>query len=130
MAKTTTTRQLTVRKVTEKELDTLREFLIELNAERDILLQYDEDDEQANKDIAKLIRDKFPQNAALIAPINLDTLLNKFQDKESSILQMPKWIVELYDILESIERHISINPENSLADTEIFKRIKEINAQE
>lgn len=125
-----TTRQLTMAKITSDELSKLQDFLIELNTEYHILIQYHEDDEKANKDIAKLIRDKFPPREAILAPVNLSILLDNFQDKESTILEKPKYLMELYKILEDIEKHVNENPENSLHNTELLVRIKEINSEE
>ena len=53
-----------------------------------------------------MVRKTFPHRASFIAPLNLDILLNNYQDKESDILAHPKWLIEMYELFKEIHENI------------------------
>lgn len=95
--------QLKVAKCTEEELKQTREFFQELE---NIIQENEpyEEDSEINKEIADIAR-KLPDRAFIIF-LNLGILLDNYQDKESDILQHPKWIMELYEKIEALEKEI------------------------
>jgi len=93
--------QMTVAKCEESELDAVREYLQNLEqVVRDN--EHFEQDEEVDKEIADVAR-KYP-NRAFIVPLNLGILLDNYQDKESDILEHPKWIMALYERVEKLEK--------------------------
>lgn len=124
------TRQITVAKITEEELDQLRDFLRDLGDVLNDNQQYDDDDSDVNKEIADAAR-KLPQRAAWLAPLNLDILLHNYQDKESSILAHGKWIQDMIDILKEVDSALDcgeiITTDGALPPhLDIHKKIKAI----
>lgn len=97
--------QLTVAKCTEEELNAVREFLQNL---RDIINENEqfEIDEEVNSEIADVAR-LLPERA-FIVPLNLGILLDNYQDKESDILEHPKWILDLISENESLKKEIEV----------------------
>jgi len=106
---TTTTQRLTVAKITETELDELTTFLQEIGEQVEQYEHTDIDNNEANVKIGKLVRDKFPSRPAFLAPVNLHILLDNYQDKDGDILEHPKWLMEIYELLEEIDNHLSTN---------------------
>lgn len=105
-------RQIKVAKCQEKELDEVRIYLQNLEeviTENDC---YDEDDVDVNKQIADVAR-KYPRRA-FIVPLNLGILLDNYQDKDSDILKHPKWINDMYNVIEDIDKYLSEDPKNSI----------------
>ena len=107
----TVKRQITVAKCEEEELDNVRTYLQELEQVIKDNEHYEEDD-QVNKEIADVAR-KYPDRA-FIVPLNLGILLDNYQDKDSDILQHPKWIMEMVNVLEEVDEYLSSNPKNSI----------------
>lgn len=98
-------RQITVAKCETSELDAVREYLQKLDEVVEDNNCYDTDDYDVNKQIADVAR-KYP-NRAFIVPLNLGILLDNYQDKEPDILQHPKWIMDLYDRVEKLEKALT-----------------------
>lgn len=73
-----------------------------------------------NEEIGKLVRKTFPHRPALIAPLNLDILLDNYQDKESDILAHPKWIMDMYELFEEMDKYLSENPKNYIGSGSIL----------
>jgi hypothetical protein len=71
-----------------------------------------------NKEIADVAR-KYP-NRAFIVPLNLGILLDNYQDKDSDILKHPKWIMNLFNVLEEIDEYLSSNPKNYVGSGSIL----------
>jgi len=107
---TTVTQQLKVAKCTEQELNEVREFLQKINNVIQENEHYEEDSE-INKEIADVAR-KLPHRS-FIVPLNLGILLDNYQDKESEMLEHPKWIMELYEKIESLEKEVIQLKQNS-----------------
>ncbi len=106
------TRQITVAKIEESEVNELRTFLQNVGEK---VKEYDyihEEDEETNAEIGKLVRETFPHRPAFVAPLNLDILLGNYQDKESDILAHPKWLMEMYELFEELDEYRSSNPKN------------------
>lgn len=103
--------QITVAKITEEEVNELQNFLTTTSDKFRELDNYDIDCEESNEEIGKLVRGSFPGRAALVSVLNLRILLDNYQDKESEILQHPKWIKDIYSFLEDLDKHISTNVE-------------------
>jgi hypothetical protein len=104
----TRTVQMTVAKCEDSELDNVRTYLQEL--------------EQVLKDVAR----KYPYRA-FIVPLNLGILLDNYQDKDSDILQHPKWIKEMFAVLQEIDTYLSENPKNYVGSGSILHtKIKEL----
>lgn len=117
-------RQLVVAKCEEQELDNVRTYLQELEQGLEDNEFYDKDDSIVNKEIADVAR-KY-QDRAFIVPLNLGILLDNYQDKDSDILQHPKWIKDMFSVLEEIDSYLSKNPKNILASGSILhNKIKE-----
>ena len=93
--------QMTVAKCEESELDAVREYLQSLEEVIRDNEHFDQD-EEVNKEIANVAR-KYP-NRAFIVPLNLGILLDNYQDKESDILEHPKWIIALHERVEKLEK--------------------------
>ncbi len=100
---TTETVQFKVAKCTKKELTEVWNFLQKLN---DVIQENEhyEEDSEINKEIANIAR-TLP-NRSFIVPLNLEILLENYQDEESDILEHPKWIMELYEKIESLEKEV------------------------
>lgn len=107
-------RQIKVAKCTEEELNETREFLQNLEhviSDNEHWEEYDE----INKEIADAAR-KLPARA-FIVPLNLGVLLDNYQDKESKIIEHPKWIKELFAKIESLEKQLNaIKKESTIKD--------------
>ena len=121
----TRTVQMTVAKCEESELDNVRTYLQELEQVLKDNECYDEDDSDVNKEIADVAR-KYPDRAFII-PLNLGILLDNYQDKDSDILQHPKWIKEMFAVLQEIDTYLSDNPKNYVGSGSILHtKIKEL----
>ena len=119
------TRQLTVVKCTEEELDNMRTYLQNLKEVIDQNSPYEEDDSDVNQEIADVAR-KFPDRA-FIVPLNLGILLDNYQDKEPEILQHPKWITDIIKLLEEIDGYLSENTQNYVGSGSILHtKIKDV----
>ena len=94
--------ELKVAKCTETELDEVRDFLQNLNDIVSDNEHYEQDDE-INKEIADVAR-KIPYRNFIVT-LNLGILLDNYQDKESNIIEHPKWIIELYKKIEVLEKN-------------------------
>lgn len=112
------THQITVAKCEEEELNNVRTYLQELEEVVKENGCYDEDDSDVNKEIADVAR-KYP-NRAFIVPLNLGILLDNYQDKDSDILKHPKWIMNLFNVLEEIDEYLSSNPKNYVGSGSIL----------
>ena len=99
----TVTQQLKVAKCTNQELTEVREFLQRIDSVLEENKHYEED-EEINKEIADVAR-TLPYRS-FIVPLNLGILLDNYQDEESEILEHPKWIMELYEKIESLEKEV------------------------
>jgi hypothetical protein len=124
------THQITVAKIEESEVNELRTFLQNVGEKVKEYDYIDEEDEETNAEIGKLVREKFPHRPAFVAPLNLDILLDNYQDKESDILAHPKWLMEMYELFEEIDEYLSSNPKNyvgsgSILHTKIKKYVSE-----
>lgn len=120
----TRTVQMTVAKCEESELDNVRTYLQELEQVIKNNEHYEEDDE-VNKEIADVAR-KYPDRA-FIVPLNLGILLDNYQDKDSDILEHPKWIKDMVSLLEKMNVFLSENDENYIKkDSPFHNRIKEL----
>ena len=121
----TKTMQMTVAKCEESELDNVRTYLQDL---KHVLADnecYDEDDSDVNKEIADVAR-KYPDRA-FIVPLNLGILLDNYQDKDSDILQHPKWIKDMFSVLQEIDTYLSDNDKNYIGSGSILhQRIKDL----
>ena len=116
--------QMTVAKCEESELDNVRTYLQELEQVIKDNEHYEEDDE-VNKEIADVAR-KYPDRA-FIVPLNLGILLDNYQDKDSDILQHPKWIKDMFAVLQEIDTYLSDNPKNYVGSGSILHtKIKEL----
>jgi hypothetical protein len=111
-------KQITVVKCTDEELENVRTYLQDLEHVIKDNECYDEDDEQVNKEIADVAR-QLPARAFLI-PLNLAILLDNYQDKDSEILEHPKWISEAFDLLKEIDEYLSGNPKNYIGSGSIL----------
>ena len=114
------THQITVAKIEESEVNELRTFLQNVGEK---VKEYDhihEEDEETNAEIGKLVRETFPHRPAFIAPLNLDILLDNYQDKESDILAHPKWLMEMYELFEELDEYLSSNPKNYIGSGSIL----------
>lgn len=114
------TRQITVAKIKEREVNELRTFLQNVGKK---VKEYDyihEEDEETNAEIGKLVREKFPHRPAFVALLNLDILLDNYQDKESDILAHPKWLMEMYELFDEIDEYLSSNPKNYIGSGSIL----------
>ena len=121
---TTRTVQLTVAKCEEEELDNVRTYLQNLEQVLKDNDCYDEDDSEVNKEIADVAR-KYPDRA-FIVPLNLGVLLDNYQDKDSDILQHPKWITKMTDLLKEIDEYLSSNSKNYIGSGSILHtKVKE-----
>ena len=119
------TRQMTVAKCTEEELDNLSTYLQDLDAVIKENSDYEDEDGDVNKEIADVAR-KFPARAFLV-PLNLGILLDTYQDKEPEILQHPKWLMDMFKILEEIDEYLSENAQNYVGSGSILHtKIKNI----
>lgn len=98
---------VSVSKCTEEELDNVREYLRELDEVIKENNCYNEDDPDVNKQIADVAR-KYP-NRAFIVPLNLGVLLDNYQDKDSEILEHPKWITDMVNTLKEVNQCLLTN---------------------
>ena len=120
----TTTKQMTVAKCEEEELDNVRTYLQELEQVIKDNECYDTDDSDVNQEIADVAR-KYPSRA-FIVPLNLGILLDNYQDKDSDIIKHPKWIMDMFNVLEEIDKYLSENPKNYVGSGSILHtKIKE-----
>ncbi len=103
----TETKRMTVAKIEKGEIDELRSFLQSIGEKVKDSDYQGEDCKETNEEIGKLVRQTFPHRPAFIAPLNLEILINNYQDEESDILAHPKWLVEMYELLEEIDDHLS-----------------------
>ena len=119
-------RQITIAKCDENELNDLRDYLQGVEEVLDSNCHLDEDSHKVNKEIADRVR-KFPKRAAFIAPLTLGILLDNYQDKDSDIIQHPKWIMEMIKLLEDMDIYLSEDPKNCISNgSELRKRLSEI----
>jgi len=114
------THQITIAKIEEREVNELRTFLQNVGEKVKEYDYIDEEDEETNAEIGKLVRETFPHRPAFIAPLNLDILLDNYQDKESDILAHPKWLMEMYELFEEIDEYLSSNPKNYIGSGSIL----------
>jgi len=114
------TQQLTVAKIEESEVDELRTFLQDVGEKVKEFDHFEEDCSGSNEEIGKMVRLTFPHRASFIAPLNLDILLENYQDKESDILAHPKWLMEMYELFEEIHQYLSSHPENYVGSGSIL----------
>ena len=114
------TQQMTVAKIEESEVDELRTFLQDVNEKVREFDGFEEDCNESNEEIGKMVRLTFPHRAAFIAPLNLGILLDNYQDKESEILAHPKWLMEMYELFEEIDQYLSSNPKNYVGSGSIL----------
>lgn len=114
----TQTHQITVAKCEEEELDNVRTYLQELEQVIKDNEHYSDDDDEVNQEIADVAR-KYP-NRAFIVLLNLGILLDNYQDKDSDILKHPKWIMNLFNVLEEIDEYLSSNPKNYVGSGSIL----------
>ncbi len=91
---------LTIAKATKTEISELQNFLQNLEEVVTENEQY-ERDWDTDKDIAT-IAISIPTRA-FIVPLNCDILIDTYQDKESDHLKHPKWIMDLFAMLEEID---------------------------
>jgi hypothetical protein len=124
------THQITVAKIEESEVNELRTFLQDVGDKVKEFDHWEDDCSQSNEEIGKLVRKTFPIRAAFVAPLNLQILLDNYQDKESDILAHPKWLMEMYELFEEIDEYLSSNPKNyvgsgSILHTKIKKYVSE-----
>lgn len=118
--------QITVAKIEESEVNELRSFLQAVGEKVKDFEHWEDDCSQSNEEVGKLVRQIFPHRPAFIAPLNLDILLDNYQDKESDILAHPKWIMDMYELFEEIDKYLSENPKNCIGSGSILhKKIKE-----
>lgn len=113
------TRQIQVSKITEEEMDTLTEFLKTVGEKVKELDHYFEDCNESNEEIGKMVRQSFPHREAFVGPLNLKILIDNYQDKESDVLAHPKWLMEMYELFEEIDQHLS-NTENKIESGSIL----------
>jgi flagellar motility protein MotE (MotC chaperone) len=95
--------QLKVAKCTKQELNDVRDFLQKIDSVLEENKHYEED-EEINKEIADVAR-TLPYRS-FVVPLNLGILLDNYQDEESEILEHPKWIMELYEKIETLEKEV------------------------
>jgi hypothetical protein len=114
----TRTVKISVAKCDEEELNNVRTYLHNLEQVLEDNDCYDEDDSEANKEIAIVAR-KYPKRA-FIVPLNLGILLDNYQDKDSEIIQHPKWIIKMTDVLNDINEYLSLNPKNYIGSNSIL----------
>ena len=120
------THQITVAKIEESEVQELRSFLQNVGEKVKDFQHYSAECEESNEEIGKLVRETFPHRPAFIAPLNLDILLDNYQDKESDVLAHPKWIMEMYKLFEEMDKYLSENPKNYIGSGSILhQKIKE-----
>lgn len=118
--------QITVAKIEESEVNELRSFLQTVGEKVKDFEHWEDDCSQSNEEVGKLVRQTFPHRPAFIAPLNLDILLENYQDKESDILAHPKWIMDMYELFEEIDKYLSENPKNYIGSGSILhQKIKE-----
>lgn len=101
------TRQISVAKCTEEELDDVSNFLSDLKNVLKENENYDTDDYDVNQEIADAAR-KLPYRA-FIVPVNLGILLDNYQDTESRIIEHPKWIKNMFELLKEVDAQLSEN---------------------
>jgi hypothetical protein len=101
------TRQISVAKCTEEELDDVSNFLSDLKNVLKENENYDTDDYDVNQEIADAAR-KLPYRA-FIVPVNLGILLDNYQDIESRIIEHPKWIKNMFELLKEVNTQLSEN---------------------
>jgi len=114
------THQITVAKIEESEVNELRTFLQSVGEKVKEFDHWEEDCSQSNEEVGKLVRQTFPHRPALIAPLNLDILLDNYQDKERDILAHPKWLMEMYELFEELDEYLSSNPKNYIGSGSIL----------
>lgn len=116
-------KQIKIAKCTEEELDNIRTYLQDLEEVLEENSCYDSDDSDINKEIADVAR-KLPERSFII-PLNLGILLDNYQDKDSDIIEHPKWIMEIFGMLEEINKFLNDNPNDSIKkNSDIHNRIK------
>ena len=106
------TKQITVAKVTENEVNELENFLQALEEKVKDNDHLDLDNDRVNSEIGKIVRETFPFRASFMVPLNLKILLDNYQNKDSKILQHPKWLVEIYEKLVDINTYLSKQDDN------------------
>ena len=120
-----TTHQVTVAKIEESEVDELRTFLQDIGEKVKEFDHYEDECNESNEEIGKMVRLTFPHRAAFIAPLNLGILLDNYQDKESDILSHPKWLMEMFELFEEIDQYLSSNPKNYVgSDSILHEKVK------
>lgn len=92
--------------------DNVREYLQDMYEVIEKNSCYDENDDDANKEIAHFAR-QYPKRA-FIVPLNLEILLDNYQDKDSEFLEHPKWIMEMINVLKEIDDFLSENSKNNI----------------
>ena len=116
----TITKQLQVAKIEESEVNELRTFLQDVGYKVKDFEHWEDDCNESNEEIGKLVRQTFPHRPAFIAPLNLDILLDNYQDKDSDILAHPKWIMEMFELFEEMDEYLSGNPKNYIGSGSIL----------
>lgn len=117
---TTITKQLQVAKIEESEVNELRSFLQDVGDRVKDFEPWEDDCNESNEEIGKLVRQTFPHRPSFIAPLNLDILLDNYQDKDSDILKHPKWIMEMFELFEEMDEYLSGHPENYIGSGSIL----------
>ena len=120
-----TKKQKTIAKIDESEVEELRTFLQDIGEKVKEFEHFDDDCSESNEEIGKIVRQSFPHRPAFIALLNLDILLDNYQDKESDVLAHPKWLMEMYDLFEEIDEYLSSNPTHAVGSgSTIHQKIK------
>jgi hypothetical protein len=120
------TTQLTVAKIEESELQELSSFLRTIGDKVKGFSWVVHDSLEFYQELGKLVCETFPTRPAFVAPLNLSILLANYQDKESDILAHPKWINDLNNLLDELNKYLDANPKNYIGSGSILhNKIKE-----
>lgn len=102
--------KLQVTKPTENEVNEVQEFLRLLSEQLQEKPHYSEAEYQQK---ITRIAETLPSSAWLV-PFTCSILLQNFQDKESPIIAMPKWITEMHNVISQMEHYLSSNKLNTI----------------
>ncbi len=123
--------QLTVAKIEESEIAELKSFLTNVGDKVKELDHWEDECEQSNVEVGKIVRATFPHRASFVAPLNLQILLDNYQDKESDVLAHPKWLMEMFELFEELDEYLSSNPKNYIGSGSILhQKIKKYGLKE
>lgn len=114
------THQITVAKIKESELNELRTFLQDVGEKVKEFDHWEIDCSESNEEVGKMVRKTFPQRASFVAPLNLGILLDNYQDKDSDILAHPKWLMEMYELFEEMDKYLSDNSKNYIGSGSVL----------